>query len=122
MPEPAEQDADEQHEFVIHAQVLGEILAHTHDVEMIGEDERQHDQRQRQIDDLIPSAQHHGKMARLPRGQRLCHLKPVGEVAGHAIDDIAEHDAHQRHHDRILELNALDEPDEEPCSQQGKHE
>ena len=54
----------------------------------------------------------------------LIYLVLVGQIAGDAADDVAEHDAHQRDHHRILELDALDEPDENPgaqnCRRKGK--
>ena len=45
---------------------------------------------------------------------------PMISSMGDSGDHIAEHDAHQRHHDHILELDALDEPDEDPCPSDGK--
>ena len=48
-------------------------------------------------------------MPHQPGGHRLGHLVLVGEVVGDAANDVAEHDAHQGHHDHIFKLDALDE-------------
>ena len=93
---------------------LEKILAQPNDVEVVGKEKGQNDQRHRQPDDLIPALQHQGKVAHQPRGQRLGHFVFVGQIVGNAADDIAEHDAYQRDHHHILELDALNEPDEDP--------
>ena len=84
---------------------------------MVGIDKRDYQQRNNQVHNLVPSAQHHGEMTYFPRGQRLGHFVAVRQKAGHTTDDVAEHNAHQRHHHGILELNALDEPYEDPRAQ-----
>ena len=58
-------------------------------------------------------------MPHQPGGQRLGHLVLVGEVVGDAANDVAEHDAHQRYHDHVLKLDALDEPNKNPGAQNG---
>ena len=98
-------------------QVLGKILAQPYDIEMVGEDKGQHHQRNCQPDDLIPAFQHQREVAHQPGGQSLGHLIFVSQIVGNAADDIAEHDAHQRDHHHILELDALNEPDEDPGAQ-----
>lgn len=64
-------------------------------------------------------------MSRQPGRERLCHLVFVGKIAGGAGYDVAEHDAHQRDHDNILERNALNKPNKGPgaqhCRGEGKH-
>ena len=106
-----------EHQIVRDTQVLGKILAQPHDVEVVGKEKGQNDQRHRQPDDLIPALQHQGKVAHQPGGQGLGHLVLVRQIVGNAADDIAEHDAHQWDHDHILELDALNEPDEDPGAQ-----
>ena len=88
-----------------------------HNVEVVGEQEGQHHQGHRQPDDFIPAFQHQGKVAHQPGRESLGHLVLVGQIVGDAADDVAEHDAHQRDHHHILELDALDEPDENPGAQ-----
>src|SRR5699024_4344791 len=95
-------------------QVLGKILAQSHNVEMVDEEEGQYHQRDCQPDNLIPALQHQREVAHQPGGQSLGHLIFVSQIVGNAADDIAEHNAHQRDHHYILELDALDEPDEDP--------
>ena len=101
----------------MHAQILGKVLTHADNIEMVGIDKRDYQQRNNQVHNLVPSAQHHGEMTYFPRGQRLGHFVAVRQKAGHTTDDVAEHNAHQRHHHGILELNALDEPYEDPRAQ-----
>ena len=84
-------------------------------------EEGQNHQGDDQVHQLVPPADHQGEVAHRPGGQGLGHLKLVGQVVGDAADDIAEHDTHQGDHDHILELDALDEPDEDPGAQDGEH-
>ena len=112
----------EQHKVIVDAQVLGEVLAHAHDVEVVGKHKSQGDQRNHQIDQLIPAPEDHGKVPHQPGGQGLAHLVLVGKVIGDAGDDVAEHDAHQGDHHRVLELDALDKPHKNPGSGDGKRE
>ena len=113
---------EEQHQVVGHAQVLGDVLPHTDNIEVVGKQKGQGDQRYDQVDQLIPAAEHHGEVAHGPGGQGLSHLILVGQIVGEAADDIAEHDAHQGNHDHVLELDALNEPDKGPGTQNGKDE
>ena len=59
-------------------------------------------------------------MAHHPGGKGLGHLIFEGQITGHPADDVAEHDAHQRDHDSVFELNPLNEPDENPGAQNGR--
>ena len=109
----------EQHQLVGHAQVLRKVLSHSHDVEVVGKHKRQRHQGQGQPDQLVIAGQHHRKVPHQPGRKGLGHLVLIGEVVGDPSDDVAEHDAHQRHHHRVLELDALDEPDKDPGAQHG---
>ena len=57
-----------------------------------------------------------------PAGKSLCHFIFVGKIIGNAHYDVGEHNADQRDHDNILELDTLDEPDKDPCTQNGTNE
>ena len=57
-----------------------------------------------------------------PAGKSLCHFIFIGKIIGNAHYDVGEHDADQRDHDNILELDTLDEPDKDPCTQNGTNE
>lgn len=57
-----------------------------------------------------------------PAGKSLCHFIFVGKIIGNTHYDVGEHDADQRDHDNILELDTLDEPDKDPCTQNGTNE
>ena len=57
-----------------------------------------------------------------PTGKSLCHFIFVGKIIGHAHYDVGEHDADQRDHDNVLELDTLDKPDKDPCTENGTNE
>lgn len=61
-------------------------------------------------------------MSHQPGGERLRHLIFIGEVIGDASDDVAEHDSHEGHHHHVLKADVLDEPDEDPGSQDRENE
>src|SRR5699024_5934792 len=96
-----------------------EVLAHAHNVEVVGEHKSQHHQGHRKPHQLVVAGEDDGEVPHQPGGHRLGHLVLVGEVVGDAADDVAEHDAHQGYHDNIFKLDALDEPDENPGTQNG---
>ena len=115
-------ETQEENYIVGHAQVFGKIPAHAHDVEVVGEEEGQHHQRHRQPHELVPALEDQGEVAHQPGGEGLGHFVLIGQIAGDAADDVAEHDAHQGDHHCVLELDALDEADEEPGAQNGEDE
>ena len=111
-----------QHQIIRNAEVLRKIFSHAHDIEVVGKYKCQNHQRYRQPDKLIPPTNDGGKMTDQPAGKSLCHFIFVGKIIGNAHYDVGEHDADQRNHDNILELDTLDEPDKDPCTQNGTNE
>ena len=53
-------------------------------------------------------------MADQPGRERLGHVEAKGQKTRDAADDVAEHDADERHHDRVLHRHSQNEPDEDP--------
>ena len=89
---------------------------------MVGKYKCQNHQRYRQPDKLIPPTNDGGKMTDQPAGKSLRHFIFVGKIIGNAHYDVGEHDADQRDHDNIFELDTLDEPDKDPCTENGTNE
>ena len=89
---------------------------------MIGIDKRDHDQWNHQIDQFEVALQDQRKGAGKVGGQLLVDFSLIGEEVGHAADDVAEHDADQRHQHGILHLNALNEEHEQQRSDHGEDE
>ena len=111
-----------QHQIIRNTEVLRKIFSHTYDIKVVSKYKCQNHQRYRQPDKLIPPTNDGGKMTDQPAGKSLCHFIFVGKIIGNAHYNVGKHDADQRDHDNVLELDTLDEPDKDPCTQNGTNE
>ena len=103
-----------EHEGVVDAQILREVPTHADDVEPLGVDPGYGDERNDEINELVVASQNKREMANQPGRKRLRHVEAEGEEARDAADHVAEHDADQGHHHRVLHWHSKNEPDEDP--------